>query len=82
MQRRYAKGVERNAGWFITLFLGVYSLLSDIIDMYLMVQACHSGYGKVDEDAVYECTGSPHPKQIEEIVLSMMNEEFQTSFKS
>lgn len=47
-----------------------------------MVQACHSGYGKVDEDAVYECTGSPHPKQIEEIVLSMMNEEFQTSFKS
>ncbi|KNZ47471.1 replication factor C subunit 3/5 [Puccinia sorghi] len=43
--------------------------------------ACHSGYGKVDEDAVYECTGSPHPKQIEEIVESMMNEEFQTSFK-
>lgn len=46
-----------------------------------VMQACHSGYGKVDEDAVYECTGSPHPKQIEEIVDSMMNEEFQTSFK-
>ncbi|MBW0501505.1 hypothetical protein O181_041220 [Austropuccinia psidii MF-1] len=46
-----------------------------------IMQACHSGYGKVDEDAVYECTGSPHPKQIEEIVASMMNDEFQTSFK-
>jgi replication factor C subunit 3/5 len=44
-------------------------------------KACHSGYGKVDEDAVYECTGSPHPKQIAEIVESMMNDEFQTSFK-
>ncbi|EGG08331.1 uncharacterized protein MELLADRAFT_47841 [Melampsora larici-populina 98AG31] len=46
-----------------------------------VMQACHSGYGKVDEDSVYECTGSPHPKQIEDIVKSMMNEEFQTSFK-
>ncbi|CAH7675323.1 replication factor C subunit 3/5 [Phakopsora pachyrhizi] len=46
-----------------------------------VMQACHSGYGKVDEDAVYECTGSPHPKLIEEIVSSMMNEEFQTSYK-
>lgn len=46
-----------------------------------VMQACHSGYGKVDEDAVYECTGSPHPKQIEQIVESMMNDEFQTSFK-
>jgi len=81
VQRRYAKGVERNAGWF-NLFLGVYSLVSEIIEVDFMVQACHSGYGKVDEDAVYECTGSPHPKQIEDIVLSMMNEEFQTSFKS
>ncbi|KAG0151805.1 hypothetical protein CROQUDRAFT_650861 [Cronartium quercuum f. sp. fusiforme G11] len=46
-----------------------------------VMQACHSGYGKVDEVAVYECTGSPHPKQIEDVVLSMMNEEFQTSYK-
>ena len=44
-------------------------------------KACHSGYGKVDEDAVYKCTGSPHPRQIAQIVERMLNDEFQTSFK-
>lgn len=43
-------------------------------------QACHSAYDVVDEEAVYNCTGNPHPADIEEIVDSMMNEEFQTSF--
>lgn len=46
-----------------------------------VLQACHSGYGKVDETAVYECTGQPHPKDIEGIVDSMMNDDFQTAFK-
>jgi hypothetical protein len=43
-------------------------------------QACHSAYDVVDEEAVYNCTGNPHPADIEDIVDSMMNEEFQTSF--
>lgn len=30
---------------------------------------------------MYECTGNPHPRDIEAIVSSMMNDEFQTSFK-
>lgn len=46
----------------------------------LYVQACHSAYDVVDEEAVYNCTGNPHPADIEDIVDSMMNEEFQTSF--
>jgi len=45
-----------------------------------VLQACHSAYDVVDETAVYNCTGNPHPADIEGIVDSMMNEEFQTSF--
>jgi replication factor C subunit 3/5 len=47
-----------------------------------VLQACHSAYDVVDEEAVYNCTGNPHPSDIEGIVGSMMNEEFQTSFQS
>lgn len=49
--------------------------------MPLLSQACHSAYDVVDETAVYNCTGNPHPADIESIVDSMMNEEFQTSFQ-
>ncbi|KAH8918295.1 DNA replication factor [Atractiella rhizophila] len=45
-----------------------------------VLQACHGAYDQTDETAVYNCTGSPHPKDIASIVDSMMNEEFQTSF--
>lgn len=45
-------------------------------------QACHSAYPTVDEAAVYNCTGSPHPSDIEDMVKSMMKEEFETSYRS
>jgi DNA polymerase III delta prime subunit len=43
-------------------------------------QACHAAYDSVDETAVYNCTGNPHPKDIERVVQSMMSDEFGTSF--
>ena len=44
------------------------------------VQACHAAYETIDETAVYNCTGNPHPKDIERVVESMMSDEFGTSF--
>jgi len=46
-----------------------------------VLQACHAGYDVTDETAVYSCTGNPHPSDIEAIVDSMMNEEFETSYR-
>jgi replication factor C subunit 3/5 len=34
----------------------------------------------VDETAVYNCTGNPHPRDIEWVVQSMMADEFGTSY--
>ncbi|CEH11843.1 p-loop containing nucleoside triphosphate hydrolase protein [Ceraceosorus bombacis] len=46
-----------------------------------ILQACHAAYeDKIDETAVYACTGNPHPSDIELIVGSMMNDEFSTSY--
>ncbi|KAK1925917.1 putative DNA replication factor [Papiliotrema laurentii] len=45
-----------------------------------VLQACHAAYDTVDETAVYNCTGNPHPKDIERVVQSMMSDEFGTSF--
>jgi len=42
--------------------------------------ACHAAYDVVDENAVYACTGNPHPGDIERVVQSMMSDEFGTSF--
>jgi len=46
-----------------------------------VLQACHAAYPVTDETAVYNCTGNPHPTDVEEIVKSMMNEEFEVSFR-
>jgi replication factor C subunit 3/5 len=43
-------------------------------------QACHAAYDVIDETAVYNCTGNPHPKDIERVVQSMMSDEFGTSY--
>lgn len=43
-------------------------------------QACHAAYDKIDETAVYTCTGNPQPKDIERVVQSMMSDEFGTSY--
>ncbi|KAG0214308.1 hypothetical protein BGX28_002416 [Mortierella sp. GBA30] len=45
-----------------------------------ILQACHAGYEIVDEDAVYNCTGNPHPADIETVVNSMLTEDFTTAF--
>jgi replication factor C subunit 3/5 len=44
------------------------------------MQACHAAYDKIDETAVYTCTGNPQPKDIERVVQSMMSDEFGTSY--
>jgi replication factor C subunit 3/5 len=46
-----------------------------------ILQACHAAYDRIDEEAVYNCTGNPHPKDIEQIVETMMNAEFTTAYK-
>lgn len=45
-----------------------------------VLQACHAAYDRIDESAVYNCTGTPHPADIELVVKSMMNDEFSTSY--
>ncbi len=46
-----------------------------------VLQACHAAYDLVDETAVYNCTGNPHPKDVEAVVQSMMLDEFSTSYE-
>jgi len=41
-----------------------------------VLQACHAAYDDVDENAVYNCTGAPHPADIETMVQSMMVDDF------
>ncbi|CCJ28598.1 unnamed protein product [Pneumocystis jirovecii] len=41
-----------------------------------ILQACHAAYDFIDEDAVYNCVGNPHPEIIELIVKSLFNDEF------
>ncbi|KAL1408058.1 Subunit of heteropentameric Replication factor C (RF-C) [Vanrija albida] len=45
-----------------------------------VLQACHAAYETVDENAVYNCTGNPHPADIQRVVESMMSDEFGTAF--
>lgn len=47
-----------------------------------VLQACHAAYDSVDENAVYTCTGNPHPSDIKKVVESMMSDEFGTAFSS
>ncbi|ORY48009.1 P-loop containing nucleoside triphosphate hydrolase protein [Leucosporidium creatinivorum] len=45
-----------------------------------VLQACHAAYDVTDETAVYNCTGNPHPSDIDDIMASMMNDSFETSY--
>lgn len=47
-----------------------------------VLQACHAAYDLTGETEVYNCTGNPHPSDIETIVNSMLAEEFTTSYQS
>lgn len=45
-----------------------------------VLQACHAAYETVDENAVYNVTGNPHPADIQRVVESMMSDEFGTAY--
>jgi len=47
-----------------------------------VLQACHAAYDLTDETEVYNCTGNPHPSDIETIVNSMLTDEFTTAYNS
>lgn len=47
-----------------------------------VLQACHAAYDIVGETEIYNCTGNPHPSDIEAIVNSMLTDEFTTSYQS
>lgn len=47
-----------------------------------VLQACHAAYDTIGETDVYNCTGNPHPSDIETIVNSMLSDEFTTSIQS
>ncbi|KAL4078585.1 P-loop containing nucleoside triphosphate hydrolase protein [Scleroderma yunnanense] len=46
-----------------------------------VLQACHAAYDTIGETEVYNCTGNPHPSDIETIVNSMFSDEFTTSYQ-
>ncbi|GAA5923994.1 replication factor C subunit 3 [Sporobolomyces koalae] len=45
-----------------------------------VLQACHAAYELTDAQTVYNCTGNPDPKDIEEIMRTMMNDSFETAY--
>lgn len=45
-----------------------------------VLQACHAAYDRIDEAAVYNCTGNPFPADIKAMVSSMMNDEFTSAY--
>jgi replication factor C subunit 3/5 len=47
-----------------------------------VLQACHAAYDITREEEIYNCTGNPHPTDIESIVNSMLADEFTTSYQS
>ncbi|KAI8097771.1 P-loop containing nucleoside triphosphate hydrolase protein [Halteromyces radiatus] len=46
-----------------------------------ILQACHAGYDRVDETAIYNCTGNPHPGHIDSILDSMLKDEYTTAYQ-
>lgn len=46
-----------------------------------VLQACFTAYEneEIDESAIYNCVGNPHPDDIARIVSSMMSEDLTTS---
>jgi replication factor C subunit 3/5 len=47
-----------------------------------VLQACHAAYDLIGETEIYNCTGHPHPSDIETIVNSMLSDEFTTAYQS
>ncbi|KAF5362305.1 hypothetical protein D9756_002325 [Leucocoprinus leucothites] len=46
-----------------------------------VLQACHAAYDIIGETEIYNCTGNPHPSDIETIVNSMLSDEFTASYQ-
>ncbi|TFY66732.1 hypothetical protein EVG20_g4349 [Dentipellis fragilis] len=46
-----------------------------------VLQACHAAYDMTGETEVYNCTGNPHPSDVEKVVNSMLGDEFTTSYQ-
>ncbi|KAJ3566053.1 hypothetical protein NP233_g7247 [Leucocoprinus birnbaumii] len=46
-----------------------------------VLQACHAAYEIIGETEIYNCTGNPHPSDIETIVNSMLSDEFTASYQ-
>lgn len=46
-----------------------------------ILQACHAAYDLTGETEIYNCTGNPHPSDIETIVNSMLSDEFTTAYQ-
>lgn len=51
------------------------------LTLFLPLQACHAAYDLTDETAVYRCTGNPEPRDIDEIMNSMMNDSFEVAYQ-
>lgn len=49
-----------------------------------MLQACYTAYeqDEIDEAAIYNCVGNPHPDDITRIVTSTMNDELTASLRT
>ncbi|KAH7105818.1 P-loop containing nucleoside triphosphate hydrolase protein [Auriculariales sp. MPI-PUGE-AT-0066] len=46
-----------------------------------VLQACHAAYDRTSEEEVYNCTGAPHPADIETVVESMMKQDITTAYE-
>ncbi|KAG7093632.1 Subunit of heteropentameric Replication factor C (RF-C) [Marasmius oreades] len=46
-----------------------------------VLQACHAAYDLTTETEIYNCTGNPHPSDIEKIVQYMLNHDFTTAYQ-
>ena len=49
---------------------------------YYCLQSTHVGYGVVNEENVYICTGNPLQSDIQSIVDWMLNDSFTDAYKS
>ncbi|ESK85163.1 dna replication factor [Moniliophthora roreri MCA 2997] len=46
-----------------------------------VLQACHAAYDITRETEIYNCTGNPHPSDIEKICQYMMGHDFTTAYQ-
>jgi replication factor C subunit 3/5 len=54
----------------------------DMRNVLNVLQACHAAFPVVDADAVYACTGQPHPADVDRVVHSCLNEDFSTAYNN